>query len=256
MTSRLLTRRQMLLRSSTALGGVLLAGCDRLSNSPSFRGMLESAEGLSYRAQRLLVGQNALAREFQQSDLSPVFRSNGTGDPDTPAYNALRAGDFRQWRLKIDGLVMRPQELSLDQLRAMPSRTQITRHDCVEGWSAIGQWTGVPLSAVLTTAGLSPNARYIVFYCADILETGADPYYESIDLIDAFHAQTILAYDLNGRQLPVANGAPLRLRVERQLGYKHAKYVMRIQAIQGLNHIGGGKGGFWEDRGYEWYAGI
>jgi DMSO/TMAO reductase YedYZ molybdopterin-dependent catalytic subunit len=168
----------------------------------------------------------------------------------------LAADNFRQWRLKIDGLVARPQELSLDQLRAMPSRTQITRHDCVEGWSAIGQWTGVPLSTVLTLAALSPSARYIVFYCADILEVGADPYYESIDLIDAFHPQTILAYDLNRKRLPVANGAPLRLRVERQLGYKHAKYVMRIQAVQDLNHIGGGKGGFWEDRGYEWYAGV
>jgi DMSO/TMAO reductase YedYZ molybdopterin-dependent catalytic subunit len=256
MTSRILTRRQMLLRGSTAFGGLLLAGCDRLSNSPSFRTMLASAEGLSYRAQRLLVGHNALAREFKESDLSPVFRSNGTSDPDTPSYNAMAADGFRQWRLKIDGLVARPQELSLDQLRTMPSRTQITRHDCVEGWSAIGQWTGVPLSAVLTMAALSPSARYIVFYCADILEVGATPYYESIDLIDAFHPQTILAYDLNRKRLPVANGAPLRLRVERQLGYKHAKYVMRIEAVQDLSPIGGGKGGFWEDRGYEWYAGV
>src|SRR5271170_4796749 len=150
MTSRILTRRQMLLRSSTALGGLLLAGCHRLSNAPSFRGMLESAEGLSYRAQCLLVGHNALAREFKESDLSPVFRSNGTSNPDTRSYNALSADDFRQWRLKVDGLVARPQELALDQLRSMPSRTQITRHDCVEGWSAIGKWTGVPLSALLT----------------------------------------------------------------------------------------------------------
>jgi len=154
----------MLLRGSTALGGLLLAGCDRLSNSPSFRGMLDSAEGLSYRAQRLLVRRNALAREYKKSDLSPIFRSNGTSDPDTPSHNAWAADDFRQWRLRIDGLVARPQELSLDQLRAMPFRTQITRHDCVEGWSAIGQWTGVPLSAVLTLAALSPSARYIVFW--------------------------------------------------------------------------------------------
>src|SRR5271170_6649024 len=255
MTSRILTRRQMLVRGTSALGGLLLTGCDRLSNAPSFRGMLESAEGLSYRAQRLLVGHNALAREFKESDLSPVFRSNGTSDPDTRGYNALAADDFRQWRMKIDGLVARPQELSLDQLRAMPSRTQITRHDCVEGWSAIGKWTGVPLGAILSFAGLQTSARYIVFYCADILEAGA-PYYESIDLIDAFHPQTILAYELNGNRLPIGNGAPLRLRVERQLGYKHAKYIMRIQAVQDIDHIGGGKGGFWEDRGYEWYAGI
>jgi DMSO/TMAO reductase YedYZ molybdopterin-dependent catalytic subunit len=256
MTGRVLTRRQMLLRGSTALGGLLLGGCDRLSESPSFRWMLESAESLSYHSQRLLVGRQALAREFRQSDLSPVFRSNGTSDPDTPEYNELLEDEFRQWRLKIDGLVIRPLELSLDHLRLMPARTQITRHDCVEGWSAIGQWTGVPLSALLELAGMQPAARYIVFYCADTFDTETDGYYESIDLIDAFHPQTILAYELNGKPLPVANGAPLRLRVERQLGYKHAKYVMRIEAVQHLGQIGGGKGGFWEDRGYEWYAGL
>jgi DMSO/TMAO reductase YedYZ molybdopterin-dependent catalytic subunit len=168
----------------------------------------------------------------------------------------LLVDEFRRWRLKIHGLVLRPLDLSLNNLRLMPARTQITRHDCVEGWSAIGQWTGVPLSALLKMAGMRSETRYIVFYCADTLETGADPYYESIDLIDAFHPQTILAYDLNGKPLPIANGAPLRLRVERQLGYKHAKYVMRIEAVQHLGHIGGGKGGFWEDRGYEWYAGV
>jgi DMSO/TMAO reductase YedYZ molybdopterin-dependent catalytic subunit len=246
----------MLVRGTTAFGGLLLAGCDRLSNSPSFRHILESAEWLSYRGQRVLVGHGALAREYQKSDLSPVFRSNGTNAPDTVAYNALLAGNFSQWRLKIDGLVSRPQELSLDDLRRLPARNQITRHDCVEGWSAIGQWTGVPLSIVLHMAGLDPGARFVVFHCADTLEAGADPYYESIDLIDALHPQTILAYDLNSKPLPVANGAPLRLRVERQLGYKHAKYVMRIEAVRDLNHIGAGKGGFWEDRGYEWYAGL
>src|SRR3984957_2795692 len=208
MTGRILTRRQMLLRGSAALGGLLLRGCDRLSESPSFRRILESAESLSYHSQRLLVGRQALAREFEQSDLSPVFRSNGTSAPDTDEYNALLADNFRQWRLKIDGFVLRPQVLSLSELRLMPSRTQITRHDCVEGWSAIGQWTGVPLSALLKLAGIRSVTRYIVFYCADTLESGADPYYESIDLIDAFHPQTILAYDLNGKPLPVANGAP------------------------------------------------
>ena len=255
MTRRILTRRQMLLCSSTAFGGLLLGGCDRLSNSPSFQRVLGTAEDLTYASQRLLVGRNALAREFSKSDLSPVFRSNGTGDPDTPEYNALAADQFGQWQLKVGGLVSHPQALSLDHLRAMAPRTQITRHDCVEGWSAIGQWKGVPLSAVLNTVGLAADAKYIVFYCADILESGADPYYESIDLIDAFHPQTILAYELNGKALPVANGAPLRLRVERQLGYKQAKYLMRIEAVRSLAQISGGKGGFWEDRGYEWYAG-
>jgi len=137
----------------------------------------------------------------------------------------------------------------------MPARTQITRHDCVEGWSAIGQWTGTPIKLILDAAGLHQSARYIVFHCADSI--GPAPYYESIDLIDAFHPQTIMAWALNGHLLPIQNGAPLRLRVERQLGYKHAKYVQRIEAVASLTAIGGGKGGYWEDRhDYEWYAGI
>ena len=137
----------------------------------------------------------------------------------------------------------------------MPARTQITRHDCVEGWSAIGQWTGPRLKPILALAGLRDSARYLVFHCAD--RFGSTPYYESIDLIDALHPQTILAWMLNGRPLDVPHGAPVRLRVERQLGYKHAKYVQRIQAVASLDGIGRGKGGYWEDvAGYEWYAGI
>ena len=137
----------------------------------------------------------------------------------------------------------------------MPQREQITRHDCVEGWSAIGKWQGPQLSAVLAMAGLLPAARYVVFHCADRME--GRPYYESIDLIDAFHPQTILAWRMNGQALPIAHGAPLRLRVERQLGYKHAKFVMRIELRDSLAGLYGGKGGSWEDaRGYQWYAGI
>ena len=256
MTSRILTRRQMLLRGSSVFGGVLLAGCDRLTNAPSFRRVLDSAESLTYRSQRLVLGHRALAREFAESDLSPVFRSNGTSDPDTEIYRKLRANDFAHWRLSVGGLVVKPVQLSLSDLRALPSRTQITRHDCVEGWSAIGKWTGVPLATVLNLAQVRPQARYVVLYCADKLDADSDNYYESIDLIDAFHPQTLLAYALNAKPLPIANGAPLRLRVERQLGYKHAKYLMGIQAVERLDRINGGKGGYWEDRGYEWYAGI
>jgi DMSO/TMAO reductase YedYZ molybdopterin-dependent catalytic subunit len=256
MTSRILTRRQMLVRGSSVLGGLLLAGCDRLTNAPSFRRVLESAEGLTYRSQRLLLGSGALAREFRESDLSPVFRSNGTSFPDTDLYRRLLDNGFADWRLQVGGLVANPLSLTLGALRAMPARTQITRHDCVEGWSAIGKWAGVPLNAVLKLAQLLPQARYVVFHCADSLGTQAGTYYESIDLLDAFHPQTLLAYGLNGKPLPVQNGAPLRLRVERQLGYKHAKYVMSIDVVASLKGIRGGKGGFWEDQGYEWYAGI
>lgn len=256
MTRRVLTRRQMLLYGSSAFGVLLSVGCDRLSNSPTFRQMLGGAESLSYHGQRLFVGNRALAPEYKTTDLSPKFRSNGTSAPDTPAYNALLADGFRQWRLRVTGSISRPLALSLDDLRAMTARVQITRHDCVEGWSAIGQWKGVPLSAVLKMAGVGSMARYVVFHCADSLNGGDSAYYESIDLVDAYHPQTILAYELNGVSLPVANGAPLRLRVERQLGYKHAKYLMSLQVVEDFGHIGAGKGGFWEDQGYEWYAGI
>ena len=255
MTRQVWTRRQLLVRGSAAFGGLLLGGCDRLSRSPSFEHVLDSAERLTYRAQRLIVGQS-LAREFKEADLSPVFRSNGTANPNSELYNRLRAGDFVDWRLGVRGLIQRPLDLSLAELRAMPSRAQITRHDCVEGWSAIGKWTGVPLGIVLNMAQLLPDARFIVLYCAYELERNDGGYYESIDLVDAFHPQTLLAYALNGRMLPVANGAPLRLRVERQLGYKQAKYLMRIEAAARLDGIGQGRGGYWEDRGYEWYAGI
>jgi DMSO/TMAO reductase YedYZ molybdopterin-dependent catalytic subunit len=247
----------MLLRGSSVLGGLLLAGCDRLTNAPSFRRMLESAEGLTYRSQRLLLGSGPLAREFREADLSPVFRSNGTSFPDSDVYRRLLEGQFADWRVFVGGLVGKPLSLSLAALRTMHSRTQITRHDCVEGWSAIGKWTGVPLSSVLKLAQVMPHARYVVFHCADTLGgSDADTYYESVDLLDAFHPQTLLAYELNGKPLPVQNGAPLRLRVERQLGYKQAKYIVGIDVVAGLGGIRGGKGGFWEDQGYEWYAGI
>jgi len=149
--------------------------------------------------------------------------------------------------------------LSLDQLRARPSRTQITRHDCVEGWSCIGKWKGAKLADLLTLAKLKPAAKYIVFHCADSLgdaDDGSDDYYESIGLADAFHPQTILAYDMNDQPLGVPHGAPIRLRVERHLGYKQAKYVMKVEAVASLDHLHGGHGGYWEDRGYEWYGGI
>jgi DMSO/TMAO reductase YedYZ molybdopterin-dependent catalytic subunit len=147
--------------------------------------------------------------------------------------------------------------LSLADLKALPSRTQITRHDCVEGWSAIAKWKGAKLSALLEAARPKPGARYVVFHCADPMSpAGTDLYYESIDLEDAFHPQTILAYEMNEGPLPVPNGAPVRLRVERQLGYKHAKYVMRIELVASFANIAGGKGGYWEDQGYQWFAGI
>jgi DMSO/TMAO reductase YedYZ molybdopterin-dependent catalytic subunit len=235
--------------------GLLLGGCDRLNRSPGFRGILRSAEKLTMGAQRIVSPRDALAREYGEADMSPIFRSNGTAMPNTSDYARHLAEHFANWRLAVDGLVARPLSIPLGTLRTIPQRTQITRHDCVEGWSAIGKWHGVQLSRILDAAGLSTRAKYLVFHCAD--RFGDKPYYESIDLIDAFHPQTILAWGMNGHLLPVANGAPLRLRVERQLGYKHAKYVERIEAVESLAGIFGGKGGYWEDNvDYEWYAGI
>lgn len=248
--------RRMMVGGLAAGAGTLLTGCDALGESESFRRGLMVAEGLNKAAHRLITDRGALAREFSAADLSPIFRSNGTSMPISPVYQAMAARGFTDWRLTLDGMVTRPQRLSLADIRAMPARTQITRHDCVEGWSAIGKWTGVPLRLLLQRAGIGSNARYIVFHCSDD-SGGGELYYESIDMIDAMHPQTIMAWALNDRTLPIANGAPLRLRVERQLGYKHAKYVERIEAVSSLTNLRGGKGGFWEDHsGYEWYAGI
>ncbi len=248
-----LTRRGLILSALAA--PALLAGCDRLGAAPSFRNLvLTSGERLSYRIHRA-IGGGALAREHQPAQMSPEFRTNGNTRPMTDVYAAHEAEGFATWRLAVGGLVERPREYALTDLRARPARTQITRHDCVEGWSAIGQWTGAPLGPLLDEARLRPEARFIVFRCADSF--GSRPYYESIDLVEAFHPQTILAYGMNGATLPVGHGAPLRLRVERQLGYKHAKYLHRIEARASLEGLYGGKGGLWEDvADYEWYAGI
>jgi DMSO/TMAO reductase YedYZ molybdopterin-dependent catalytic subunit len=254
-----LHRRGFLTRGLAAASTALLAGCDGLSDQPWVKRVLDSAETLTRVSQRALLSPTALAREYSEADLSPAFRANGSTDPGDPEYKSHAANGFADWKLSIEGLVEQPLELSLAELRAMPSRTQITRHDCVEGWSCIGKWKGVQLSALLDRAKLKPDARYIVFYCADnLFETGKekDKYYESVGLEDAYHPQTILAYEMNDQMLPIANGAPLRLRVERQLGYKMAKYVMRIEAVDHIAGIRGGRGGFWEDLGYEWYAGI
>jgi len=251
------SRRSFLARTAALLAALPLAACQRLSESEWFPKILGAGETASSAALRLVAGRKAMAQEFSPADLSPSFRSNGMAEPNSDEYRRLAAAGFTQYRLVVDGLVERPMQLSLDELRALPSRTQITRHDCVEGWSAIGKWKGARLAALLAVAKPKPEARYVVFHCADPWEAdGTDFYYESIDFDDAYHEQTILAYELNDAPLPVKNGAPVRLRVERQLGYKHAKYVMRLELVESFAHIAGGRGGFWEDRGYQWFAGI
>ncbi|HET9640264.1 MAG TPA: molybdopterin-dependent oxidoreductase [Allosphingosinicella sp.] len=250
-----ITRRRLIASLGAGAGGLLLSGCDKITRSSAFQSAQSSAQDLTMGAQRLVIDRGALAREYDSADMSPIFRTNGNSMPASAAYRAHLGSGFADWRLVVDGLVSRPLSLSLDRIRRLPARTQITRHDCVEGWSAIGKWTGVPLRLLLEGSGLRSEARYIVFHCAD--DFGGIPYYESIDLVDAFHPQTILAWGMNDQMLPVGHGAPLRLRVERQLGYKHAKFVMRVEAVASLAGLGLGKGGYWEDRsGYQWYAGI
>jgi DMSO/TMAO reductase YedYZ molybdopterin-dependent catalytic subunit len=256
--------RRVAIAAGFAGAGALVWGADKLTLSPRFGRVFGAVEDWTRLSQRALLTSHRLAREYTAADISPVFKANGTLNPGGQEYDRHVAENFVNWRLRIDGLVARPAALSVAQRRKLPARTQITRHDCVEGWSAIGMWTGVPLGLLLKSAGLAPNARYAVFHCADNLEgepakggvEAPGQYYESIDLVDAFHPQTLIAYALNGNPLDVAHGAPLRLRVERQLGYKMAKYVERIEIVDSFASIAGGHGGYWEDRGYEWYAGI
>jgi len=247
----LISRRSALVGAS----GLLLSGCEKITTAPSVRKVLTFGEKAMLSGQRLVTDRNALAPEFTRADLSPRFRMNGNRMPASAAYQAHMANGFADWKLEIGGKVARPFSLSLAQLKAAPQRTQITRHDCVEGWSAIGEWTGVPLALLLRQAQISSSAQYVIFHCADDLS--GTPYYESIDMIDAMHPQTILAHTMNRQPLPVGHGAPIRLRVERALGYKQAKYVMKIEAVETLAGIYGGGGGYWEDHsGYQWFAGI
>lgn len=251
----MIDRRHFLRGAIASVLGAVVSGCDRVSESESGSRILGAAEDVNRRVQGWLSPHTRLATEFSVADISPVFKPNGTVMPDTPAYQALMRTGFADYRLRVDGLVARPGSWSLAELKALGQRTQITRHDCVEGWSAIGQWTGVPLAALLDAVRPAPAARYVVFHCFDQWDDDTF-YYESIDLDEARHPQTLLAHALNGQDLPVPNGAPLRLRVERQLGYKHAKYIERIELVDSFADINGGNGGYWEDNGYEWYAGI
>jgi DMSO/TMAO reductase YedYZ molybdopterin-dependent catalytic subunit len=257
-----LTRRHFI-TNSAAVASLSLGGCDAfdsLSNTNDpIRNALEKASDLTYRTQRFLLGDNWLATEYSEKEIRQGQRPNGSTDPEDEDYRTLASSNFAGYKLEVRGLVDKPQVFSLEDLRKMPSRTQITRHDCVEGWSCIAKWTGVPLATILDQVKPKPEARYAVFYCFDTIERGLSgeiKYYGSIDMIDARHPQTILAYGLNGNPLPVSNGALLRVRVERQLGYKMNKYIRAIELVSSFAMLGSGKGGYWEDHGYDWYAGI
>ena len=222
-----INRRRFLGAGAVGLSAVALPGCDAFdflgARDGRARRLMERANDLTYRAQRLVIGANGMAREFTEADIRQPMRPNGVTKPDDPIYSALAAGNFADYRLEVSGLVERPLSLSLDQ------------------------------------AGVRPEARYVMFHCLDTIErslSGEIKYYGSIDLVDARHPQTILAYGMNGDRLPIENGAPLRVRVERQLGYKMPKYLRAIHLVDKLTGVGFGRGGYWEDRGYDWYAGI
>ncbi|MGV3635145.1 MAG: molybdopterin-binding protein [Pseudorhodoplanes sp.] len=262
--SKILMSRRALLRAGFASAAALpLAGCSAFDflrdRDNAMRQFMMRMNGLTYRAQRIMLSADQLAPEFGEADIRQSQFANGSTDPGTAEYTGLRENNFGAYRLQVDGLVHRPSEFTLADLHSLPARTQITRHDCVEGWSCIAKWQGVPLHEILDRVGVRPEARFVMFHCFDAIErtlSGEVFYYESIDMIDARHPQTILAYAMNDRPLPVANGAPLRVRVERQLGYKMAKYISRIELVSDFSRIGDGRGSYWADRGYEWFAGI
>ena len=238
-----------------AMAAAFTAGCSKIGDTALFGALVEGAQTWHRGLHRIGGARITMAPVYSRADISPDFRGNGNLTVEGDAYAAAQAEGFAGWRVAVSGLVANPLSLSLDAIRALPQRTQITRHDCVEGWSAIGEWSGPQLSGILEEAGVLPEARFVVFRCAD--DFSGTPYYESCDLEDALHPQTIVAHLLNGEPLPVKNGAPLRLRLERQLGYKHPKFLTGIELVSSLDGIGAGKGGYWEDvAGYQWYAGI
>lgn len=249
-----LSRRRLIASGLTAAAGAsgLGAMIHMASRNglipPDHSGLFGVGETLTYAAQRLLVGDLALAREFGRGDISAAIPVNGP-PPENAAYQRHMDEAFKNWRLEVNGLVARPRSFSLDELKRYPSRTQITHQACEEGWSFIAEWTGVQLSRVLDLVGASPQARYVVFF-------PFDQFWESIDMADALHPQTFLAYGMNGQELPHEHGAPVRLRVARQLGYKSIKYLRRMTVVDSLDHVGNGLGSLSPEVGYSWYAGI
>ena len=244
--------RRAWLTSLPALGGLLLTGCSRETFVPPRvrGGLIGAADVLTMSTNRLLLSGQQLAREYARGEIADPFPTWNQTNPRNEDYQRHLSEGFSNYRLTIAGLVERPRELSLDDIKGLPARTQITAHVCEQGWSAIGEWTGAPLQRVLEAAGgVTTSARYVV------VET-FDRWYEAYDLFEVAHPQTILAYGLNGRDLPRGNGAPLRLRVERQCGYKNPKFLRSIQVVDSVAGFGKGTGGTNSDFGFHWFAGV
>jgi DMSO/TMAO reductase YedYZ molybdopterin-dependent catalytic subunit len=249
-----LSRRKLITTGLTVAAGVTGLGvAARFAQKyglvpPDHGGIYGLGETLTYASSRLLT-RHSLAREFSRSQISKRPVPNEM-PPLSEAFKRLQAGGFLDWRLSIGGMVLRPGTFSLAQLKSYPSRSQITQLACEEGWSYIAEWTGVPLSQVLELVGIQPQARYVVYFSID------PNWWESIDMADALHPQTLLAYGLNGDELPVGNGGPLRLRLPRQLGYKSVKFVTHMTVTDSLKGFGKGLGSAAPEAGYAWYAGI
>ncbi len=249
-----ISRRKMITRGLAAAAGLSgLAVAERVADRygllpPDHGGIYGPGESLTYAAQRLLT-RHSLAREFSRSQISNPPFANEIAPP-SDHFKRLQADGFKDWRLSIEGLVAQPASLSLDEVRRFPVRRQITEIACEEGWSYIAEWVGTPLADVLRAAGMMPQARYVVYFSIE------RAWWESIDMADALHPQTLIAYAMNGGDLPVAFGGPLRLRVPRQLGYKSVKFINRLAVTDSLKGFGKGLGSASPEGGYAWYAGI
>ncbi|MEQ1884134.1 MAG: molybdopterin-dependent oxidoreductase [Bryobacteraceae bacterium] len=215
---------------------------------PDSGGIWGPGETLTYAAQRVLTSGNSLAREFRPGQISTVAPVSGE-PPEDFEYQRLLAQHFAEWELAIEGMVAKPSVFTLAQLQQMPATSQITHQACEEGWSFIAEWGGVQVSHILQAVGADAKAKYVVFYPFDSA-------WESLDMADALHPQTLLAYAMNGERLPTRHGAPLRLRVARQLGYKSIKYLSHIEVTDSLKEIGKGLGSSSPEGGYSWWAGI
>jgi DMSO/TMAO reductase YedYZ molybdopterin-dependent catalytic subunit len=254
LSPRDLSRRKLITTGIAAAAGVTGLGvAARMAQKyglvpPDHGGIYGLGETLTYASQRLLT-RHSLAREFPRSQISkPPFANEIP--PLNEAFKRLQAGGFADWQLSVDGMVARPASFSLDQLKSYPSQSQITMLQCEEGWSYIAEWIGVPLSHILQVVEVHPQARYVVYFSID------PGWWESIDMADALHPQTFLAYGMNGDELPVGNGGPLRLRLPRQLGYKSVKYITHLTVTDSLKGFGKGLGSASPEGGYAWYAGI
>jgi len=249
-----LSRRKLIvsgLAATAGASGLVLAA--RLAQNyglipPDHGGLYGLGETLTYASQRLLT-RHAMAREFSRSQISPRPFPNELG-PLTDDFKRLQVGGFADWRLSIDGMVHQPASFSIADLKSYPSRSHITELTCEEGWSYIAEWIGVPLSHVLNLVGVLPQARYIVYVS---MEPGT---WDSIDMADALHPQTFLCYGMNGGDLPVPHGGPLRMRLPRQIGYKNLKFITSLTVTDSLKGFGKGLGSAAAEAGYAWYTGI